>query len=454
MANKISALTISELIAPGGFECACGRHHEAEIRYLSIRSGAVADTVEALAAVGAKKPLVICGPNGYEAAGRRICGILSDKKIDHSLLIVPPEGAACILPDERTVGRVALSFDRSCDVILGVGSGVINDVCKVMGALVGIPTVIVGTAPSMDGYASSSSAMEVGGIKLTLPEKCPSAIVCDTGIMAQAPMRMLWAGLGDMFAKGTALCEWKLAHIATGEYYCAEIDRLVRESLDKVIRGADGVSVRSEKSIKSITEGLVLSGLCMTFAGVSRPASGLEHYFSHCWEMMSLARGQRHDLHGIQVGVGTVLTLRIFEKLRTVHPTLARAEAAADAFDGQAWEARLHRVFPQIADELIAMERRVGKNRRGGRMKRAENIISRWDEIMASAGALMPSDELLSIMRRVGMPTTPQEIGYSTDDMVDAFVCSRDVRDKYLTSSLIWDLGYMDEFADWLRGPC
>ena len=451
MTEKLRDLSIPELITPSGFDCSCGRHHEAGIKYLSIRPGAVEDTAKALAAIGAAKPMVICGPNGYEAAGRQVCKLLENSKVDYSLLVMPQWGEERIMPDERAVGGVALGFDRSCDVILGVGSGVINDVCKVMGTLTGMPAVIVGTAPSMDGYASACAAMEVGGIKLTLQEKSPAAIICDTQIMAQAPIRMLWAGLGDMFAKSTALCEWKIAHIATDEYYCDEISALVDKSFSKVMQVAGGVSARRMESINSITEGLVLSGLCMTFAGVSHPASGLEHYFSHCWEMMSSARGRCCDLHGIQVGVGTLLTLRIFEKLKTVHPTLERAAAAADAFQNQEWEKRLRRVFPQIADELIAMEHRAGKNLREGRMKRVKNIISHWDEIVSAMDALHSCDEMRAIMLQVGMPTTPQEIGYSVDDVVDAFVCSRDVRDKYLTSSLIWDLGYMDEFSGWLR---
>ena len=56
----------------------------------------------------------------------------------------------------------------------------------------------------------------------------------------------------------------------------------------------------------------------MAFAEISRPASGLEHYFSHMWEMMALERGEPYDLHGIQVGVGTLLTLRIYQKLLSV----------------------------------------------------------------------------------------------------------------------------------------
>lgn len=64
----------------------------------------------------------------------------------------------------------------------------------------------------------------------------------------------------------------------------------------------------------------------MAFAEISRPASGLEHYFSHMWEMKALREGTAGDLHGIQVGVGTLLTLWIYEHLLNFD-TVDRAKA-------------------------------------------------------------------------------------------------------------------------------
>ena len=64
----------------------------------------------------------------------------------------------------------------------------------------------------------------------------------------------------------------------------------------------------------------------------------------------------------------------------------------------------------------------------------------------------MPSlDELRAVLEPTGMPLTPADIGISAQDVADAFVGSRDIRDKYLCSSLLWDLGLMDEFAQRLK---
>ena len=167
--------------------------------------------------------------------------------------------------------------------------------------------------------------------------------------------------------------------------------------------------------------------------------------------MMCLERGGEYELHGVQVGVGMLLTLRLAEWLRAEEPDIARAGAAADRFDAAAWERNLRRVFPRTADDLLDMEQRAKKNERAGRLRRAARAIECWDEILAVLAALPNYAETEAMMRSLGMPTTPEELGLCVTDAVDAFVCSRDIRDKYLLSSLIWDLGYMEDFAARLR---
>ena len=69
-----------------------------------------------------------------------------------------------------------------------------------------------------------------------------------------------------------------------GDAYCPQIAQLVRASVRKVATNAPGLLRRDEAAIAAVAEGLILSGVAMAFAGNSRPASGLEHYFSHVWE--------------------------------------------------------------------------------------------------------------------------------------------------------------------------
>ena len=167
-----------------------------------------------------------------------------------------------------------MHFDPACDFILGVGSGVINDLCKAFAHATGRKSGIVGTAPSMDGFASNSSSMEVNNVKLTLYNACPALILLDTEILAQAPVRMLWAGLGDMAAKYCSICEWRIAHIVLGEYYCEDVAEMMRASLRKVMAAAPQLMRRDPDAVQPIAEGLVTAGLAMAYAQASRPLRG------------------------------------------------------------------------------------------------------------------------------------------------------------------------------------
>lgn len=446
---EFDKMSLEELVRPQGFDCECGKHHVCELQYLKIGRGAVEHVPDMVAAMGKKRPFVVCDDNTYRVAGERVCAILSAAGILHKCYIIP---GARISPAEWEVGSLIMHFDPESDMLLAVGSGVINDICKVAAHAVGIPSAVVGTAPSMDGYASNSSSMEVNHVKVSLYNHGPVGIILDTEILAQAPMRMLWAGLGDMVAKYVAICEWRIANLVIGEYYCESIAQIMRTALDKIVDVADGIVKRDPDAIQSIAEGLVLAGIGMAYAEVSRPASGLEHYFSHMWEMMALERGKPYDLHGIQVGLGTVLTLKLYEKLKTVVPDRSKAEAHMKAFEPQEWEMQVKRIFGKTSDEILNIENKTHKNDPQKHAQRSDRIIENWDKILEIINEELPDYEsLYKLMAATGMPMKPSEIDVPMADVIDAFVGARDIRDKYLSCSLLWDLGLTDEFAEYLR---
>lgn len=441
---ELKDLSFEQLLKSGGHDCACGRRHKTSLEYLKIGAGAVRSLPEALARIGAGRPFIVCDQNTRDAAWPLVEAALTAAGIPYVLHML--EGTH-VEPDEHAVSALCMAFDPACDVVLAIGSGVINDLGKVLAHTAGRKSMVVGTAPSMDGYASNSSSMIQNRIKVTLYNACPSAILCDTDILKNAPMRMLQAGLGDMLAKYVSICEWRISHLVIGEYYCENVAALVRKSLHKCVSAAQGLKGRDPRAIEAVAEGLVLSGIAMSFAEVSRPASGLEHYFSHIWEMMALDRGTPYELHGIQVGVGTYLTLRLYEQIRKLHPDRQKAEAFIAAFDNSAWEKEMRGIFGAAAEAIIANEHtRYHKNDPGRHQQRLQNILQHWNQIQAIiAEELPPAADIKGLMRGFGMPVTPADIGVSREDTCKAFIGSRDVRDKYLTSSLLWDLGLLHE---------
>ncbi len=446
-----SLLPTEQLLTPGGFDCDCGLHHEAPIKFLKIGAGVVKYIPDALKALGAKKPFIVCDLNTKEAAWSFVEPVLKEAGIKYSMFCFNTHKR--LEPNEEVMGAVTFAFDKSCDCVMALGSGVINDNCKIIADIAGVPAMVVGTAPSMDGYASNSSSMVVGGLKTSLYHGMPAAIIADTDIMKNAPMRMLWAGLGDMLAKYVALCEWRIAAIVNGDPYCEKIASLVRKSLEKVASAADRLADRDPEVVGNVAEGLILSGIAMCFATTSRPASGLEHYFSHMWEMMALERGEESDLHGIQVGVGCYLTFKLYERIRKLTPDRQKALDFMKNFDQAKWEAETKRAFGSVAGSVLAAAEKEGRNDPEKHAKRVALICDNWDEIQKIIAEEMPPFEtLLKIMTPCGMPIRPAELGISEEDVRTALKASRDIRNKYLSSTMLWDLGLLYEWADEFDG--
>ncbi len=444
-------MSIQELLRPEGHACACGRRHETGLKFLRVGQGAIESVPEAIAFMQKKRPFLVADANTWEAAGKKVADILKKADIPFSSYVFPA-ARGHIEPDEQAVGSITMALDPACDMLLAVGSGVINDCCRVVAHAAGKGHMVVGTAPSMDGYASNSSSMIVDRIKVSLYARCPQAIIADVDIMKEAPMRMLFAGVGDMLAKYNAICEWRISHLATGEFYCENVARLVRSSVRKIMANVDGLLKRAPEAVQAVAEGLILSGVAMDFAKISRPASGLEHYFSHLWEMEALRNGGHADLHGICVGVGLCLSLPMYDTLRRHRPSRQEADAAYAAFSQQEWENEMREIFASTAGDVIEGEKTWGKNSPEKHGSRLNQLLAHWDEILQIMDEELPDTKtLIETMKKIGIPTTPAELGLDNAAVRRAFIGSREIRDKYILSSVLWDLGLMKhpDFLIW-----
>ncbi|MBQ1281434.1 MAG: iron-containing alcohol dehydrogenase, partial [Oscillospiraceae bacterium] len=133
--------------------------------------------------------LLVADENTFAAAGAQTQAALADKHLEQ--VIFP--GTEILVPNEAAIERVQANLEGA-DLIIGIGSGVIQDLCKYVSFQSGVPYMVVATAPSMDGYASNGAAMITGGMKVTYKAGLPVAILADTQVLANAPMDMLRSG--------------------------------------------------------------------------------------------------------------------------------------------------------------------------------------------------------------------------------------------------------------------
>ena len=437
-------MSIEKMNAMNGAECPCGKKHSFSADVV-VGKGVVKQLPQYIRKFQANKPFVLSDVNTYAAAGAQVCRILEEDGISYRSYSFPNPA---LEPDEHSVGSAMMHFDASCDIIIGVGSGVVNDIAKILSNISGKPYIIVGTAPSMDGYASASSSMTRDGLKISLPSRSADVIIGDTDILCQAPLHMMKAGLGDMIAKYVSICEWRISHLITGEYYCEDIAQLIRSALKRCTDNAAGLLQRDEAAVQAVFEGLVIGGVAMNYAGLSRPASGVEHYISHVLDMRGAEFGIPVDLHGIQCAVGTVTAVSLYEKIRKICPDREKALAYAAAFDKEAWFATLRQLLGKGAESMIALEAKEGKYDVAAHKERLEVILAHWDEILQIMDEELPSSaQLDQLMNTIEAPKTLADIGADENLLPVIFRATKDIRDKYVLSRLAWDLGVLDEIV-------
>lgn len=450
MNKKIAEMSLKELATARIDDCSCGKAHHATLKNIVLGAGVITEIPALLKKYGAEKAFVFFDKNTEQAAGQKVLAILQESSIPFTYYRYPQ---AELEPDNEAVGQLCMAFDPTCDVIIGVGSGTLNDLGKILAALSSRLYMIIGTAPSMDGYASATSSMNFDGVKVSLNSKLPDIIVADTEILSTAPLRMFQAGFGDMVAKYISLADWRIAQLVTGEYYCEEIAELVRRSLKQCMATADGILSQAPETAAALTEGLIYSGLAMSLAGVSRPASGTEHYFSHIWDMRSAALGTSADSHGLQCLIGSLEALRIMKACQDITPNAEKANEYTKDFDKTKWASDLRQLLGSAAEPLIALEEKEQKYQSEKHRARLQNILQHWEEIQAILARLMDETANLdSILKKILAPTKASELNISEPQLKETFKATKDIRDKYIITRLLWDLGELDEVAELLYG--
>ncbi len=193
---------------------------------------------------------------------------------------------------------------------------------------------------------------------------------------------------------------------------------------------------------------LLLTGASISLYGSSRPISGAEHHMSHYWEAYADQHGKSFAMHGEQVAVGTVLALMMVEELRQKKVDFNLARDRAAQYDSQIWEAEICRAYGNAADTIIEQEKVAGKNDMAGRLKRIDIMEEKWADILDLLSGADPSQTLRTLLKDIGCPCDPKDIGISAELLKDTFLYCKETRARYTVYQMAWDLGLLDELSD------
>ena len=402
-----------------GLDCPSGRPHTCSIRYVYIENGAAARLGELCA--NHSRILLVADENTYAAAGKQVAAALQSKSVN--TVMVP--GTPLLIPNEDAIAAVTTQLGDA-EMIVGIGSGVIQDLCKYVSHESGIPSISVATAPSMDGYASSGAAMITGGMKVTYAVGLPTAILADPAVLAQAPLEMLKAGYGDIIGKYSSLNDWKLSHLVNGEYFCQQIYDLTFEQVQNTIQLADGILKRDEAAMAALMEALVVVGILLSFVGNSRPASGSEHHLSHFFEITGIINGRDYFPHGIDVAYSTIITAQLREKLLQ-----AKFPAKLYRPDTAQYRTDMERIYKQVAPGCMALQEEMGRYHSDD----ATPYLNHEDEIRAVLAEMPSADEIVRLLSLVELDPAEFYSFYGEEVLADAVRYAKDLKDRY---TVLW----------------
>lgn len=375
--------------------CSCGKEHYTAIRDINIASGLVHSVGEILRKNNFAKKLLLVADKNTLQASEGIVESLDGFDIEYKIY-----DNIRVATMEHVNELENLVKDRDIS-ILSVGSGSVNDPCRLAAARQNKLLCIFATAPSMDGFASYSSPIVADGFKATYDAKSPEVIIGDTKILAAAPSELKSAGFGDMIAKYVGLVDWKISTLLTGEYYCEKIASLTRNAVDELMEMADKVTINDELTAGKIFEALLKTGIGMSFAQNSRPASGSEHIISHLIECVELRDGIIPNYHGDDVGVCTLTMLKYYNEL-------AKNDTIETQKENIDWN-EIYDFYGSMADDV----RKLNTPDTIVDFVDPEKLKNSWKEIVNIIHSVPSYEECLAAMKMAGCKITVKDIGKS-----------------------------------------
>ena len=407
-------------------DCECGMTHLCPIDSVIIKKNACED----LAALteGYKNILLVADTNTYSVCGDKVKSAIGAKITDTLIY----ERCGVLVPDEVAISEMDSHVTDATDLIVGIGSGVINDLCKIVSFNHKIPYYIVATAPSMDGYASKGSALILDGMKVTLNADVPKAIIADTEVLANAPVDMIRAGYGDIIGKYSCLNDWKLSTLVNGEYMCERVWNTTYDVVERTVELADGINERTADAIGALMEALVAVGILMAYVGNSRPASGSEHHLSHYFEIVGIVRGEEYLPHGIDVCCSAIETAKLREELIAIED-LGDVEYT---FNKEKYESEVRRIYGKIADEVLALQEKYGLYGKD----RVKIYKEKWSEIRKLLAEAPTAARMTELVEKIGLSYDSFRTLYGKEKLDDAMLYAKDLKDRYTVLWTYYDI--------------
>jgi glycerol dehydrogenase len=252
------------------------------------------------------------------------------KRINKAIrLTVERFGGEC--SDAEIARLYKLARDARADVIIGMGGGKTLDTAKAVASQLKTPVIIIPTIASSDAPCSALSVVYTPGGEFNRVVNHPfnpDVILVDTGLIIQAPVRFLVAGMGDALSTyfEAESCREKQAKNVSGYQGTATAYDLARICYQNLL--LDGIQAKIDCEAHQITpafEHIVETNILLS--GIGFESGGIAA--AHAIHNGLLTLKETHSfLHGELVAFGTLASLFLTKKLKdTIERTYAFCES-------------------------------------------------------------------------------------------------------------------------------
>lgn len=400
------------------------------------------------------KAIIVADENTWEVAGKDVQKSLDDSGIEsYAPFVFASKDFYAEWQHVETLRKHLQGIDA---VAVAVGSGVINDTVKYVSYLLGRRYMCVGTAASMDGFTAYGSSITKDGNKQTFDCPAPLGFILDSAVAAAAPKELAASGYADLIAKIPAGADWMIADVVGSEKIDSFAWDLVQNGLKESLSDPAAVFAGDVDKTQALADGLLMSGFAMQAIQSSRPASGAEHQYSHCWDMEDLCFGGKHVSHGFKVGIGTLISTAEIEFLLEKGMDSVDVDACVEAW--KTWEEMEEEIRRVLAGKPGHIARALVETKgkyvdKDGLRQQLEALKAAWPELSERIREqIIPFEQVRENLRLVGAPYEPEMIGVTRERFRKTVSYIPYMRSRFTNIDVIYRLGWMDEFMDRMFG--
>lgn len=426
-----------------------------DTKALIIGKGTVCRTAEKFAELfPGQIAVIVADENTWEVAGKDAQASLDEAGVVSEKPYIFP--AKDFYAEWQHIESLRSYLETVDAIAVAVGSGVINDTVKLVSHMLGRRYMCVGTAASMDGFTAYGASITKDGNKQTFDCPAPLGFVLDSEIAAAAPKELAASGYADLIAKIPAGADWMLADVVGSEKIDSFAWDLVQNGLKESLADPAAVFAGDVDKTQALADGLLMSGFAMQAIQSSRPASGTEHQYSHCWDMEDLCFEGKHVSHGFKVGIGTLVSTAELEFL--LEKGLEDIDVDACVAAWKSWEEMESEIRTLMAGKPGHIARALVETK--GKYVSKEELRSQLETLKAAWPELsvrireqiIPFGQVRENLRLVGAPYEPEMIGVTRERFRQTVSYIPFMRSRFTNIDVIYRLGWMDEFIDRMFG--